>query len=171
MVPVGEDQIQHIELTRDIARWFNNKYKVDYFAEVKPLITESARVMSLVSPENKMSKSLGDKHWVGIDESSLDILSKFKKAVSTPEGIDNLRKIYEAFEENMDGEFNADKMGDTKNIIAVGIAKHFEEFRKRKVELLKDRDYINRVLEDGKKRASEIASKTIKEVKEIIGLK
>src|SRR3989344_4866216 len=92
-VPVGEDQIQHVELTRDVARWFNNKYKTKYFPEAKPLLTKSARIMSLADPEKKMSKSLGEKHWLGIDESKEKILDKLKKAISTDKGIANLKAI------------------------------------------------------------------------------
>lgn len=171
LVPVGEDQVQHVELTRDIARWFNNKYQTKYFPEAKPLLTPLARVMSLTDPEKKMSKSLGEKHWLGIDESHEKILDKIKKAVSTEKGVNNLKAIYEAFAENMAGDFNPDKMGETKTIIADGIYKHFAEFRKRKQELIKDPDYVNKILERGRKQAQKIASKTILEVKAIIGLK
>ena len=169
-VPVGEDQVQHVELTRDIARWFNNKYKVKYFPETKPLLTPTARVMSLIQPENKMSKSLGDKHWIGIDESPEDIMGKIKKAVTTNDGIRNLKSIYEAFYDDMDGEFNEDRMGDTKKVIANGIVKHFEGFRKRKQELTNDPEYVNEIIEKGKVKATSIASEVISEVKEIIGV-
>ena len=171
LVPVGEDQIQHVELTRDIARWFNNKYKTKYFPEAKPLLTPSARVMSLADPEKKMSKSLGEKHWLGIDESREKITDKIKKAISTEKGVGNLKAIYKAFVENMSGDFNPDKMGETKIIIADGIYNYFSEFRTRKQELIKNPDYVNKILEQGQKQAQKIASKTILEVKEIIGLK
>lgn len=171
LVPVGEDQIQHIELTRDVARWFNNKYKTKYFKEAKPLLTKSARIMSLADPEKKMSKSLGEKHWLGIDESQEKILDKVKKAVSNDQGIVNLKAIYEAFASDMNGDFNQDRMGETKEIIAQGIYNHFEVFRNKKQELIQNPDYVNKVLSDGQMKAREIAIKTITEVKEIIGLK
>ena len=170
MVPVGEDQVQHVELTRDIARWFNNKYKTDYFPEAKPLLTKSARVMSLAEPEKKMSKSLGDKHFIGINESPAEILKKIKKAVTTPAGIKNLQAIYQAFEPAMPGKFNADKMSETKEIIAQGVGDYFADFRKRKAELMKDEKQINQILEIGRKKAEAIAVETISEVKKIIGL-
>jgi tryptophanyl-tRNA synthetase len=170
-VPVGEDQVQHVELTRDIGKWFNNRYKTDFFPLTKPLLTPTARVMSLASPENKMSKSLGGKHFIGIDESPEEISEKIKKAVTSKEGIRNLKSIYEAFEDSMDGEFDEDKMGNTKDVIATGIAKHFEEFRKRKAELLEDRNYVNNIISEGQKKASSVAVETILEVKEIIGIK
>ncbi|MDO8669758.1 MAG: tryptophan--tRNA ligase [Candidatus Buchananbacteria bacterium] len=170
LVPVGEDQIQHVELTRDIARWFNHKYQTDYLPEAKPLLTKSARVMSLADPEKKMSKSLGAKHFLGIDESKEKILDKIKKAVSTAEGIENLKAIYESFLEDMAGDFKPDKMGETKAVMAAGIYNHFASFREKKQELLKNRSYVNKILAQGKKQAEKIATKTILEIKEIIGL-
>ncbi|HLD28189.1 MAG TPA: tryptophan--tRNA ligase [Patescibacteria group bacterium] len=169
-VPVGEDQIQHVELTRDIARWFNNRYKKKYFPEVKPLLTPTARIMSLVSPTNKMSKSLGDKHWLGINDSPEEINKKISKAVTTKEGIENLSEIYEAFKTSMPGQFNADTMAMTKSTIAKGVADYFTDFRKRKAELLKNKKQIADILDTGKTRAEKIAVKTMAEVKRVIGV-
>jgi tryptophanyl-tRNA synthetase len=170
-VPVGEDQVQHLELTRKIARWFNNKYKTDFFPEIKPILTPTARVMSPASPENKMSKSLGDKHWIGISESPESIIKKVKSAVTSPEGIENLKELFKAFKDDIDGDFNADKMGDTKTAIANGIANHFADFRTKKEELLKDPKEIEQILEDGRKKAEKIAKENIEKVKKIVGVK
>lgn len=170
LVPVGEDQIQHIELTRDIARWFNNKYKTKYFPEAKPLLTSTARIMSLIDPTQKMSKSLGDKHWLGVDETFDEIFAKIKKAPTTPEGVKNLQAIYAAFSEDMAGEFNSAKMSETKKIMAQGLSRHFAAWQKTKEKLLKDQSYVNKVLADGQKRAESIASATMVEVKKIIGV-
>jgi len=170
LIPVGEDQIQHVELTRDVARWFNNKYKTNFFPEAKPLLTPTARVMSLADPDKKMSKSLGEKHWLGIDESAEVILDKIKKAVTTDKGIENLRGIYQAFETNMPGEFNPERMGETKAIIAAGVYDYFTDFRQQKEKLLKNSKYVDKVLKDGQKKAEKIAAKSIGEIKEIIGL-
>lgn len=169
-VPVGQDQIQHVELTRDCARWFNKKYKTEYFPESKPLLTEIPKVMSIASPENKMSKSLGDKHWIGIDDSPEIISAKLSKAVTTPEGIANLKLIYNAFKDTMPAEFNSDKMGETKKIMAQGIADYFADFRTKKAKLMKDKKTILKIMAEGEKKARTIAQKTIQEVKEIIGL-
>ena len=169
-VPVGEDQIQHIELTRAIARWFNNKYKTKYFPETKPLLTPAARIMSLTDPTKKMSKSLGDKHWLGVAEPFDAIFSKIKKAPTTSEGLKNLQAIYEAFSEDMPGQFDPAKMGETKKIMAEGISRHFAAWQKTKKELLKNENYVNKVLADGQKRAESIAVQTMSEVKKIIGV-
>ncbi|MEK7653039.1 MAG: tryptophan--tRNA ligase [Patescibacteria group bacterium] len=170
LVPVGQDQVQHVELTRDAARWFNNKYKVKYFPESKPLLTPTPKLMSLLEPEKKMSKSLGDKHWIGIDETPESIAVKIGKAASTPTGIENLKSIYDSFAQNMRGEFNPAKMAETKKIISRGIADHFADFRKKKAELIKNKKLISAVMAEGREKASAIAQKTLKEVKEIIGV-
>ena len=169
-VPVGEDQIQHIELTRAIARWFNNKYKTKYFPETKPLLTPAARIMSLTDPTKKMSKSLGDKHWLGVAEPFDAIFSKIKKAPTTSEGLKNLQAIYEAFSEDMKSPFNPAKMSETKRVLAEGISRHFAAGQKTKNDLLKNENYVNKVLADGQSQAQAIASKTITEVKKIIGV-
>jgi len=169
-VPVGQDQIQHIELTHDCARWFNRKYKTQYFKEVKPLLTEIPKVMSLAEPKNKMSKSAGDKHCVYIDDEPETIAAKMAKAASTPEGIKNLKTIYEAFRGNMPGEFDPEKMADTKKIIAAGIADYFADFRRRKKELLVDKKKVMGIMEQGRAKASPIAQKTLSEIKKIIGV-
>ena len=169
-VPVGQDQIQHLELTHDTVKWFNNKYATKYFQDVKPLLTETPKIMSLVEPTSKMSKSAGAKHYIGIDESPEIISQKLSKAVSTPEGIENLRAIYKAFEKSMSGKFDENKMSETKKIIAQGIANYFADFRKKKAELMKDPKKVMKILEQGKKKAQPIAQKTLQEVKKIIGL-
>ncbi len=170
LVPVGEDQIQHVELTRDAARWFNNKYKANYFPEAKPLLTSCPRLMSLLEPAKKMSKSLGEKHCLNIDEEPEEIAKKLAKAVTTPEGVANLKLIYDTFKEQMTGDFDENKMGETKKIIAEGLAKHFADFRKRKKELLSQPEEVAKILEAGRARASVIAQKRIVEIKKIIGV-
>jgi len=80
-VPVGKDQVQHLELSREIARRFNATFG-DYFPEPAPLLTESAKVMSLAEPTKKMSKSLGDKHVIGLFEEEASVRKKVKTAVT-----------------------------------------------------------------------------------------
>ena len=170
LVPVGEDQIQHVELTRDVARWFNNKYNVNYFPESKPLLTKCPRIMSLAEPDKKMSKSLGEKHFVNMDSEPEEIAQKIGKAASTPAGIENLKLIYDEFKASMNGEFNPAKMADTKKIIIAGLADYFADFRKKKKDLLADPKKIAQILEAGREKAAPIAEKTLSEVKKIIGL-
>lgn len=170
LVPVGQDQVQHVELTRDIARRFNQKYKKKYFPLSQPLLMPLAKVMSLQEPEKKMSKSAGEKHWLGIEEEPEMIKKKLGKAVTTAAGVKNLKSIYEALSQNMNGPFEEKQLAKTKGIIAQGLADHFSDFRKRKKMWKKDRSGVEQILDQGSKKTAAIASKTMAEVKQIIGL-
>ncbi len=86
LVPVGLDQIQHVELTRDIARFFNNKFGA-YFPETKPKLTEVPKLLSLSDPLKKMSKSLGDKSYIALSDEPDVIEAKLKRAVTETTGI------------------------------------------------------------------------------------
>lgn len=84
-VPVGQDQVQHLELTRDISRWFNNRFGKT-FREPKVLLTETPKVMSLAEPGKKMSKSLGEQHYIALTDEPEVILAKLKRAVTESTG-------------------------------------------------------------------------------------
>ena len=105
-VPVGEDQIQHIELTRKIARFFNNKFG-ETFPEPKDIITETPKIMSLTDPTKKMSKSHGPKSYIGINDEPEVIQKKIRKAVTASD----IEKLIEAevlkYETNEKGEEKA----------------------------------------------------------------
>jgi len=169
-VPVGQDQIQHLELTHDTVKWFNKKFKTSYFKDIKPLLTETQKVMSLSDPTSKMSKSDNEKSYISIDDSPESISAKISKAASTPEGIKNLKLIFNAFGNDMSGEFDEAKMSETKKIIAQGISSHFAHFRSKKADFYKNQNKVYKILKEGKEKAQPIAQKTIREVKEIIGL-
>lgn len=85
-VPVGQDQIQHVELTRDIARFYNNKFGA-YFPETKPKITDTPKLLSLTDPLRKMSKSLGEKSYVALTDEPAAIENKLKRAVTETTGV------------------------------------------------------------------------------------
>jgi tryptophanyl-tRNA synthetase len=182
-VPVGKDQEQHVELTRDIGRWFNNKYK-EYFPEAKPMFTRSAKVMSLLDPEKKMSKSLGQGHVIELADSPDVIEKKIKKAVTATEGgkaspgVENLLSLLEQFgNEAKHVEFakaeedGSIRYGDLKHEVSSVISEHLKHFRERREWLMNDHDEVAEVLIEGAKKASAIAEKTISEVREIIGLR
>lgn len=173
-VPVGEDQIQHIELTRIIARKFNNQFGKT-FPEPKPFINKPLRIMSLKNPEKKMSKTGDDPIYLG--DTPEDIQAKLKKAVTTESGARNLLDMLAYFgtKEQTARYESSYKTGDIKfselkNELAETIAQHFSDFRKRKKELLSDKAELARILADGAQRARSIASQTLSEVKEKIGL-
>ncbi len=171
LVPVGQDQVQHLELTKKIARWFNNKYQTDYFPETEPLLTPAPKVKDLISPDQKMSKSRAEKHWLALDDSPKTLSKKIGKATTTPAGIANLKTIFQAFQDSMPGEFQPKKMSETKKIIAQGLGDYFKNFRKEKTTWLKNPAQLEKILTAGKNQAKTEAQKTIKEVKKIIGLK
>ncbi len=91
-VPVGKDQEQHLELSRELARRFNNQFGVDLFPEPAPLFTPTPKIMSLVDPSKKMSKSSGERHYIALFEDEKSLRNKIKSAVTDsgdrpPEGL------------------------------------------------------------------------------------
>ncbi len=183
IVPVGQDQVQHVELTRDVARSFNNKYG-EFFPEAKHLLTQVPKVMSLLEPEKKMSKSLGVGHVVELRESPEEIENKLKKAVTATTGgvqapgVVNLlgllkefgdKKIYNDFvEAEKDGSI---RYGDLKKALAEAIANHFAEFRTKREKLLKDPKKLDKILAGGAAKAQKVATKNMVEVRKLVGLK
>lgn len=179
MVPVGDDQTQHLELARIIARKFNNKFG-QTFPEPKNYMLKPLRVMSLKDPSKKMSKT-GDEALM-IDDSPEEISRKLKKAVTATEGagspgVENLLFLLEHFGTKEQIQYFKDAVADNtikyselKETLATDISEHFAEFREKKKALLKDKDALAQILADGAKKAKAIASQTLLEVKEKIGL-
>jgi tryptophanyl-tRNA synthetase len=179
-VPVGQDQIQHIELARKIARLFNNKFGKT-FPEPKDIITETPKIMSLTDPTKKMSKSHGPKSYIGINDEPEVIQNKIKKAVSTTEYNKNIYNFYATLLEKFGSEKNKTyfvgqfknkniKFSELKEALAKDIADYFKSFRKKRAELKENPEYVKKVLSAGAQKASSIAQETMKEVKEKIGL-
>ncbi len=182
-VPVGEDQLQHLELTNHIARKFNNHFG-DTFKPVKPLLTKTPRVMSLLEPSKKMSKSLGEGHVINLADEPGVIEKKLARAVTDTgkekkltAGVKNLFTLLENFGESEQIQFyqEAHKAGtiryaDLKANLAKLIAHHFAAYRARRKELEKQPDLLMRVVTAGREKAHAVASQTLREVKEKIGL-
>ena len=182
-VPVGQDQIQHVELTRDIARWFNKRY-TRYFPETKALLAEIPKVMSLLEPNKKMSKSLGEGHVIELADEPVVIEKKLKKAVTATEGGDkapgvvNLlmllkqfggEKVYNDFAKaEKDGTI---RYGDLKIVLAQEIGRYFDNFRKKRNELLEDKDELADILMKGAEKASVVAKKTMEDVRNMVGVR
>jgi tryptophanyl-tRNA synthetase len=179
MVPVGDDQTQHLELARDIARKFNKRFGKT-FPEPKNFMLKPLRIMSLKAPEKKMSKT-GDEP-IYIDDSHAEITAKLKKAVTASggeggKGVENLLFLLEQFgSSDMVAEFRGAikdgtiRYSDLKAVLADEIAEHFAEFREKKKALLADKPKLAAILGDGAKAARDIASETLTEVKQKIGL-
>jgi len=189
-VPVGEDQKQHLELTRDIAKKFNNDFNCgEYFPIVEPLIPkEISRVMSLRDGKKKMSKSAdSDQSRINLKDNKDLIDQKIKKAKtdndSIPSEIGGLKNRYEATNlisiyaslnqisvEKVLKEFGGKNFSTFKSKLSESIIEKICPIGKEIEKLLKDKKYLNNILEKGAKRADLIAKKNLKEIYEIIGL-
>lgn len=185
LVPVGDDQKQHVELTRNLAIRFNNKF-AETFKIPEPFIQkDGARIMGLDDPEKKMSKSaLSIYNYISLLDKDEDIIKKIKKASTDSEkniifdknrkGLYNLLSIYKILskksEKEIEKEFYGKGYGDFKKDLANLIIKTISPIREKTLEYLKEKNELNKILEDGKNYAQKIAEKKIKEVKNKIGL-
>ena len=185
-VPVGQDQVQHVELTRDIARWFNNRYSSThpgYFPETKVLLTEIPKVMSLLEPTKKMSKSHGLNTVIELRDEPEEIAQKLKKAITASAGggeapgVSNLLTLLKHFGSKQDFSafLKAEKdgsirYGDLKNAVGMAITHHFADFRKRRVELMKKQSQVKKIIAEGANHARSTAQKTMKEVRALVGI-
>ncbi|HYN91084.1 MAG TPA: tryptophan--tRNA ligase [Thermoleophilaceae bacterium] len=184
-VPIGDDQRQHIELAREIARRFNATYG-EVFVEPEHVIPAvGARIMDLQDPETKMSTSYGtDSGLVYIDDEPEAILKKVKRAqtdsgsevVRAPDkpGITNLIDIYSVARgvgpEQVEREFEGQGYGAFKQAVGEAAAELLAPVRERYRELRRDEDALERTLLQGAERAREIAVPTMAEVHEAMGL-
>jgi tryptophanyl-tRNA synthetase len=185
VVPVGDDQTQHLELTRDIAQRFNSLYGDTFVMPQTNLPTVGARIMGLDEPEKKMSKSAtGSGHAIGLLDPPEMIRKKFNRATtdSNPHvdfetmgpGVRNLLAIYQAFSEVSDDEMKAKfagmRYGDLKKTVAEMVISHLEPIQKRYAELTADPGYLPSVLEEGRARVAPIAEETVKLTKQRMGI-
>lgn len=183
LVPVGQDQIQHVELTRDAGRWFNKKYG-EYFAETKHLLTNLPKIMSLLEPTKKMSKSLGQDHVIELADEPEKIEAKLKKAVTATAGggeapgVANLLALLKEFgDESIYKKFiTAEKdksirYGDLKQALAEAIAGYFATFRAERAKLLKNEKTLAKIMAEGAVKAQKQAVITMAEVRKIVGLR
>ncbi|MBT5819956.1 MAG: tryptophan--tRNA ligase, partial [Candidatus Magasanikbacteria bacterium] len=182
-VPVGEDQVQHIELVRDVARWFNNRYG-NYFPETEVLLTHIPRVKSLLEPTKKMSKSKGQGHVIELADEPESIANKLKKAVTASEGeegspgVANLLLLLKEFGSAGDyTTFSAAekegtvRYGDLKQVLAESIATYFADFRKKRAALLQDNTTVTAIMESGAKKAGDVAKETMSVVRKMVGVR
>jgi len=183
-VPVGEDQRQHIELTRDLATRFNSRFGETFVIPEGVILKETAKIYDLQNPTAKMSKSGDPKGLVNIMDDSSVIVKKFKSAVTdldgvirfdreTKPGISNLLGIYSAITgESIDSlvaRFDGAGYGALKTELADVVVAHIEPIRNRAEELLTDPAELDRLLAKGAAKANELAEKTLATVYERIG--
>jgi len=184
-VPVGEDQKQHIELTRDLAEKFNKRFGEVFKLPVPVIQKETARIMSLQAPENKMSKS--DTNLLAtiyLLDSEEQIREKIKKAVTdsgsqisrdaSSEGLSNLLVIYSALK-NQDlnktyDEVEGKSYGEFKNLLADLVVEYLSQIQKKYKEIRSDEGYLRQVLNEGRDFAIEKSSLTLLKVREKVGL-
>jgi tryptophanyl-tRNA synthetase len=188
-VPVGEDQKQHLELCRDIAQKFNNDYEVEDFLKVpEPLIQkEFSRIMSLKDGTKKMSKSeLSDLSRINLTDSEDLIVNKIKKAKTDPLPLPSDLKELETRPEakNLLGIYSSLNNSTLDQSINEFSGKNFSEFKEKLSQVLvekiipicneikklnSEREYLDKILLDGQKKANEYASNKLKKIHEIVG--
>lgn len=183
-VPVGKDQEQHLELSRTIAERFNSRFG-ELFPQPQALFTETPKIYSLADPTRKMSKSLGDKHVIGLFEEENSLRKKVRSAVTDSgettgemsQGVSNLFEMLKAcgkteaalslLEDYTAGNL---KYSLLKEAVADALVELTEDFRKRREEFAKDRKAAMKLIHKSSEEAGEIAGETLKEVRKLCGL-
>ena len=183
LVPVGEDQIQHVEITRDLVNRFNNRYGNVLTMPKYEIRKVGARIMSLSDPTKKMSKS-DPKGDIFLKDDMKTVRKKIMSAVTDmgsevkydPEnkpGISNLLTIYAALKdisiEEAEKEFEGKRYGEFKTAVADVVVSELEPFQNRYKEIVESKAY-EQVLRDGAKKAKAIANETLTRVQEAVGL-
>ena len=184
LVPVGADQKQHLEITRDIAVRMNNIYG-NLFTVPDPYIPPAgARVMSLQEPTKKMSKSDENVNaWVAILDKPEDIMRKFKRAVTDSEakvcvgegkdGINNLIGIYAAVTgktaQQVEAEFAGKGYGDFKVAVGEAVVETLRPIREAYDRLIADKGYLMSVYKEGSEQAARLAARTLQKVRKKVG--
>ena len=181
-VPVGEDQLPHLELTREIVRRFHHLYKKKIFPEPEPILTKTARLLGV--DNRKMSKSFDN--YIALSDSPEMIRKKVSGMITDPArqkktdpghpDICNVFSYYNVFKSDLTGKIRKDctsaSIGCTedKGRLADILIEHLKDIQKKRKKLLGDKAELNKILADGTGKARSIASKTLSEVKKLVGL-
>jgi tryptophanyl-tRNA synthetase len=182
-VPVGEDQLPHLELARELVRRFHFLFKKEVFLEPQALLTEMPKLLGIDG--KKMSKSYGN--FIALSDSDDVIIEKTKSMFTDPQRIKlvdpgrpevcNVYAYYKVFAPQMADlvceECRNAKIGCTqdKERLAKILIKYLAPIREKREKLLKDKDYLDHIIEEGDKKAREVASSTLEEVKKVIGIR
>lgn len=188
LVPVGEDQKQHIEITRDIAGRFNYLYGETFKLPQELMRKSGARIMALDDPESKMSKSIGEKkqgHSIGL----LDSLQEIKKTImsattdsrrdtsfeQSSAGVKNLLILYESLtnqsRQEIEKHFAGKGYGQLKKEVVEVVVETLKPIQKKYQKIIKEPDYMEQVLQIGKEKAANLADRTLDTVKYNMGLR
>ena len=188
-VPVGKDQEQHLELTRDIAQRFNSSIGKEYFVLPEPLFTETPKIKSTADPSRKMSKSAGEKHFISVfaeeqrmrkqirsavtdvgavakDEMSAGVANLFEilRACDTPSSFENAQQLSEDYK---NGRL---RYSDLKNIVADHLVKHVAPFIEKRAGLNAEKKQLKSAIKASSETIRKRAQETLKEVKDLVGL-
>jgi tryptophanyl-tRNA synthetase len=185
LVPVGEDQVQHLELAREVARRWNAKFESDFFPEPKPLLTATRRIMGL-DGQAKMSKSLGNT--IGLLESPEEVWAKLRPAMTDPARVRrtdpgtpevcNIYNLHKAFNDEATVEHVAVRCRsagwgclDCKKVLLDGMMRELTPIRERARELEARPELVTDALAAGAAHSGEIARETMTTVRETMGLR
>ncbi len=184
LVPVGEDQRQHLELTRDLAQRFNSRYGDTFVVPDAFIPGQSAKILDLQDPSAKMSKSLGDAGTINLLDDPSAITKKIKRAVTdtgsevhydpaAKPGVSNLLSIYAAVTDRpvteVAGDFAGQGYGTLKSTVADALVAFAEPFARRTRELLADPTELDRILADGASAAGAVAGPTLRAAYDRVG--
>ncbi len=185
-VPVGKDQEQHLELSRDIAQRFNSQVGKEYFVLPDALYTETSKIKSTADPSKKMSKSAGEKHYINAFADEATIRRQIKSAVTdsgdTLEGtmavgVQNLFELIKAtgwnthHEELMENYNSGNlKYVDLKQVAADALVEMIAGFTEQKKEIVADKKRLKDQVKQSSSDIRKVAQQTLREVKELVGL-
>jgi len=185
LVPVGEDQKQHLELARDVAERFNKVYGDIFTVPEAYIAPVGARIMGLQYPDRKMSKSDDDNEndCILLSDEPAKILKKFKRAVTdsgseikvAPDkpGVSNLLSIYSCITgkslKECEAEFEGKMYGHLKTTVGEAVVETLKPYQEEQARLMADMAYLNQVAADGAKKAAEMAADTLAKVKKAVG--
>ncbi len=186
IVPVGIDQLQHVELCRDIANRFNNRCGETFVIPKAQVKKEGAKIMGLLNPEKKMSKSeLGEGNVIYLDDSDETIVKKIKRAVTDSDGkvyydpknkpgVSNLLTIYSCLKnipiKKAEKEFETANYGTLKQAVADAIISALRPVKEKFNELMLDKNKLQTLMKKGAKKAQVIAKRTVDRVKQNMGI-
>jgi tryptophanyl-tRNA synthetase len=184
LVPVGEDQVQHLELSREIARRWNGRFGEAFFPEPQPLLTPTRRILGM-DGQAKMSKSMGNT--VGVLEEPDSVWAKLRPAVTDPKRIRrtdpgtpevcNIYHLHKAFSDGATVERVAHECStagwgciDCKRVLFESLMRELQPMRERAAELRAHPEWVDHILAEGTARSRALARETLGEVKQRMGL-
>ncbi len=185
-VPVGEDQKQHLELTREIANRFNNQVGKEYFVLPETLLTKTPKIKSTADPSRKMSKSAGEKHYINVFADEARLLKQIRSAVTDTgettegqmsDGVANLFELLKAAGADEDHtslmkdyEAGQLKYVDLKDAVGQALLGLNQGFVAAKAEILANKKDVKYQIKQSSERIRKVAQETVREVKELTGL-